>query len=333
MFSSRKMQQAAGKHLMLAASHFMHRVPLRAALGFGRWLGSQAPRLSARHFRRVCTDIALAFPEFTPAQVDDVARRFYRRIAESVAEFLRLPYQTSEEIHRFVALEGMEHLDDALAWGKGVVLISGHIGNWELMGTMMGLSPYPTTVIAREQADNAMTQFINRIREKHGLRVLSMADPRGGLRVLRRNECLGMISDLNANVPACFINFLGRPASTFTGAAFMARTMGAAILPVFIDRLPDNTHCMRYQPAILPADTGDKERDLFYTTMRIHYVIGEEVRRRPHDWFWLLNRWKTRPEDVEHPEKIFMEHRDLTPAQVAEILAPVKAHAAATSTG
>ena len=184
----------------------------------------------------------------------------------------------------------------------------------------MGLSGYPTTAIAREQKDSALTDLLFSIRKAHGLTVLPMTDVRGCLRVLLRNECLGVVGDVNANTPGAFVQFLGRPAATYTGAAYFALTTGAPILPIFDERLPDKTHICRIGPPIPIVRTNDRNRDLLITTIRAQRVIEQEIRRRPQDWFWLLQRWKTRPEDISNPERIPMEHRDLAGEEIDGVL-------------
>ena len=128
----------------------MHRVPLRMAMAFGRWLGRQAPRISPSHYRRVYRDIEAVFgAEMPPEEIERTVRFFYQRLCESLVEFLRMPYLSPEEVRRLSTLEGTEHLDAVLAKGKGAILLTGHIGNWEMLATVMGLSPYPTTAIVR----------------------------------------------------------------------------------------------------------------------------------------------------------------------------------------
>ena len=161
--------------------------------------------------------------------------------------------------------------------------------------------------------------MLQRVRNTHGLNVVSVTDIRACIRVLQRNECLGILGDLNTSSPAAFVQVFGRPAATYFGTAYLARLSGAAILPIFDERLPDHTHLVRIGPPIPPIETGDRRRDLFYLTIRTQEVIEQEIRRRPADWFWLGQRWRTRPEMVPHPERLPMEHRDLTPEESARI--------------
>lgn len=313
----RRFQSTTGKWALFLLARVVHLLPRGAALALGRSLGRLTPHLSRRHYNRVRDDIGGAFGA---ANAEQIARLSYIRLGENLIEFLRTPSMSAEQIHRLARLEGTEYLEEALAKGKGAILLTGHLGNWELCGTLMGLSRYPTTAIAREQEDSALTDLLFRTREAHGLTVVPMTDVRSCIRVLKRNECLGVVGDVNANIPGAFINFLGKPAATYTGAAYLALTTGASILPIFDERLPDASHVCRIGPPISVSNTGNRGQDLLITTIRSQRVIEQEIRRRPQDWFWLQQRWKTRPEDIPHPERVPMEHRDLSEAELAEAL-------------
>ncbi|MHB9024789.1 MAG: lysophospholipid acyltransferase family protein [Armatimonadota bacterium] len=320
----RRCRSFIGNVGLFSLARIAHRLPLSVACAVGHALAALGPLVSGRHYRRVRDDIQRFLGDgATPREARQLTQRYYRHLGESLMEFLRLPYMTDDEVRHWVRVDGMEHLDAAIAEGHGVIMLTGHLGNWELCGTMMGLSPYPTTAIAREQRETGITTLYNRIREAHGLKVVSMTDVRACIRVLKRNECLGVVGDVNARVPGAFIQFLGRPAATYTGTAYLALTTGATILPIFDERLPDHTHCCRIGPPIPVSRTGDRARDVLITTLRTQYVIQQEIRRRPAEWFWQLQRWKTRPEDVPNPERIPMEHRDLTSEEVAEALRPL----------
>jgi KDO2-lipid IV(A) lauroyltransferase len=283
-------------------------------------LGWLIPRVTRHRFRRVCADMTAAFPETPLTEITALAYEAYRYLAHSVVEFLRLPAMTSEEIRARARYEGEEHIHAALAQGRGVVFVTAHIGNWEFGGVTLALSPYPVTALANFQDAPILDALLGRIREAHGLRILIDADLRACLRLLQRNECLAILADVNAKVPGAFVNVLGRPAATYGGIAYLAMSTGAALLPIFDERLPDDTHLIRVHPPVPPVQTGDRRHDLLATTMRVQHAIEREIRRRPSEWFWLLQRWKTRPEDVPNSERIPMEHRDLNPDAARAIL-------------
>ena len=319
---SRRDATEFGKVALLLLSRVIHRLPLGAALALGRGLGRLMPRFSHRHYLRVVADITSAFGEtLPPDEITRIADLFYARTGESLVEFLRLPHLTRDDIRRLVHVEGREHIDAALAQGHGVIIVTGHLGNWELSGIVgVALLSKPVTAIARPQMDSALTEFFTRVREAHGLRVVTMSDVRSCIRVLQRNEVLGVVGDVNANVPGAFVQFLGRPAATYTGVATLAMMHGAPILPAFDERLPDHTHLIRIGAPIPVSATGNKQRDVLITTMRVQHTIQQEIRRRPQDWYWLLQRWRTQPANVPNLDRIPMETRDLTPEEAAEVL-------------
>lgn len=316
----RRIETWAGNRILCLLLRLVPHLPPTPMIRLGRMLGAMVPRISGRYFRIVCDDIAQALQ--LPPDSDEVLRiayGFYENLGESMVEFLRLPYLSAEELRHWAQLDGVEHLEAALARGRGAILLTAHLGNWEICGTLMGLSGYPTTAITRAQSDSALTEMLQRVRRTHGLNVVSVSDLRACIRVLKDNQCLGILGDLNTSSPAAFVQVFGRPAATYFGTAYLAHLSGAAILPIFDERLPDHSHRVRIGPPIPPAETGDRRHDLFLTTIRTQQVIEQEIRRRPTDWFWLLQRWRTRPESTPHPERIPMEHRDLTAEESARI--------------
>ncbi len=317
----RRCESQFGTQCLFMIARIAHRLTPGQAYRLGRFLGWVLPRLAKRQLRQVQADVTQVYGgERAPRDIAHLVKQIFYHQGESVIEFFRLPHQTAEEIRRWAPLEGTEHLDAVLARGKGAILLTGHLGNWEVCGTVMGLSRYPTTAIANVQEDESLTELLTSVRKTHGLHVVAMHEIRECIRVLKRNECLGVLGDLNARVPGAFVQFFGYPAATYTGAAYLAYATGASILPLFDERLSDHTHRVRIGPPLALADTGDKQRNLLITTMHCQRVIQDEIRRRPQDWFWQIQRWRTRPEDIPHNEHIPMEHRDLTPEEAAEAL-------------
>ncbi|OPZ81417.1 MAG: Phosphatidylinositol mannoside acyltransferase [bacterium ADurb.Bin429] len=310
-----------GRQMLYLLARIVPHLTREKALKLGSTMGWLTPRLTPHRLYRVYRDITLAFGgELSPGERLQVALDVYHHLGISLVEFLRLPDMSHEEIRGLVRIEGAKYLDAALAAGRGAVLLTGHIGNWEMGGTALAVFGYPMTAIARPQENPTLNDLFLRIREAHGMNIVPLSDVRGCITTLRENRFLAILGDVNAKNPGAFVQFFGRPAATYTGAAYLSLTTGAPLIPIFDERLPDCSHCIRVHPPITVSETGDRRRDLLATTMRAQYVIQEEVRRRPHEWFWQLQRWKTRPEDTKNPERIPMEHRDLTPEEADEVL-------------
>ena len=318
---SREQEDALGRSLSALLVRILHRVPLRGALAFGRGLGWLAPRLSRRHARRIADDVRRAFGDsMTPREIDLLVTHSYQNLGQSIMEFFRSPNMSIDDIRAWTTMEDTRYLDAALAKGKGVLILASHLGNWELCGMGLAVHGYPITAIARPQADDGITEMLTEVRQKHGMKIIPMSDIRGALRVLKNNELLGILADTNANNPGAFVDFFGYPAATFTGTAFFAMRTGAPIIPCFSRRMPDLKHHIYFCPPVPVSRTGDERRDLLITTMRCQQVIMNEIRQRPAEWFWLVQRWKTRPEEMPQPERIPMQHRDLTPTESAAAL-------------
>jgi KDO2-lipid IV(A) lauroyltransferase len=310
-----------GRQILYLLARIVPHLTRERALSLGRALGWLTPRVTPHRLLRVYRDIRLAFGEtLTGRQSLEMAFAAYHHLGVSLIEFLRLPDMTHEEINSLVRVAGAEHLDAALSAGRGAVLLTGHIGNWEMGGTALAVQGYPMTAIARPQDNPTLNALLLRIREAHGMDIVPLTDVRACITTLRQNRFLAILGDVNAKQPGAFVQFFGRPAATYTGAAYLAMTTGASLIPIFDERLPDYSHCITVQPPIIVSNTGDRRHDLLVTTMRAQFVIQEEVRRRPHEWFWQLQRWKTRPENTPNPERIPMEHRDLTPEEVEAVL-------------
>lgn len=252
---------------------------------------------SPRHARIVMTNLRLAFgAEKDPVELAEIARACYRHLGLCLTELIRFPAMSREDVVRMVELRGKEHIDAALAAGRGAILLTGHLGNWELCGSRIAAEGYPMNVIARAQRDDRITEYIRHTREAMGMKVLHReVAVRGSLRALKRNEILAILLDQNAGDDGVFVPFFGHLASTAPGAAAFALKTGAAVLPAFGWRNPDGSHTTVVRPALPVVTTGDRYRDIVANTARYTEEIEKHIRAHPEQWFWLHKRWKARP--------------------------------------
>ena len=249
-----------------------------------------------RRYREVARrNLRQAFGGGAP-RVEAVARQVFRSIGKSLVEFLRLPALSAAEIRDLCQLEGMEHLRAGLAAGRGVLLITAHYGSWELLAARLVVEGIPLSVVARDADDVATHALINRIRARCGYRVIPrQAAPRGVLEALRRNEVVGILMDQNTTQGGVFVPFFGRAAATATGPAVFALRTGAALLPGFAVRQPDDRHVGRFSPLVSLPRTADREADVRELTARLTALIEAQVRADPTQWFWIHDRWRHRP--------------------------------------
>ncbi len=297
----RRLQSRLGNAAVLWMARRHRSIPERAGYRLGAAVGTLMRRISPRHYRIVLTNLRLAFgEEKREAELRQLAIECYRHLGKCLIEFIRLPAMSSEEIKRVVRIQGRQHLDAALAAGKGVILLTGHLGNWEMVGARIAAAGYPLNVIARAQRDDTLTQYILRTREVVGMHVLHQeVAVRRSLLALRQNQLVGILLDQNAGDEGLFVDFFGRLASTAAGAAAFALRTGAAVLPTVGWRNPDDTHTAAIGEAVPLIRTGDRDQDLLVNTARYTKLIEQAIRQHPAQWFWLHKRWKSRPPEEQ----------------------------------
>ncbi|MFN3652865.1 MAG: lysophospholipid acyltransferase family protein [Armatimonadota bacterium] len=291
--------------VLVRTLNLIGRVTPRPALTvLGNGLGMGAYHTMTRYRKVAHANLRRAYGgSWSDAEIERVARESFRCVGRTLVEFfLRQPRISPEEIEREVRFEGQEHFEAAFARGKGVILVTAHYGNWEMMGPRLARAGYQVSAISRTADDPGLEQMIESIRTRCGLRQIPRQKAaREGLAALRRNEILAILLDQNTLEGGVFVPFYGHLASTATGPAVFSLKTGAALVPTFCMREPDGTHTMRAWPPIYPTPTGDRDGDVLRLTAEITHVIESQIRERPELWCWLHNRWKLQPEDVESP--------------------------------
>lgn len=297
----RRAQTRLGNAAVLWMARRWQRLPEGTARRLGISIGLAMRVLSPRHARIMMTNLRLAFgKERSESELAAIAKECYRHLGLCLTEFIRLPAMTADEIRALAELRGKEHIEAALAAGRGAILLTGHLGNWEVTGSRIVVEGYALSVIARAQRDNEITEYIQRTRERMGMRVMHReVAVRESLRALRRNELVGILIDQNAGDDGIFVDFFGRLASTAPGAAAFALRTGAAVLPTFGWRSPDKTHVVQVEAPVPVVQTGDHDHDLRANTACYTKIIEDGIRRHPEQWFWLHKRWKARPPDEQ----------------------------------
>ncbi len=244
-------------------------------------------RLARENIRKVFGD------QFSAAQRRSIALRSTINIGKTMIELFKMRYMTPEQLKALVSLEGAEHLHQVLAENRGAVVITAHFGNWELGGARFAAEGFPVTVLARDSDEPVCARLINQARQHHNIEVLQREDIREMIRALRNNRGLGILPDQHAAAGGIELDFLGRPASTATGPAVLARHTGCAVVPFFTRRLPNGTFHSQVLPPLPLPQTDDREQFVRQLMQQINDIISEQIRRYPEQWLWLHDRWKT----------------------------------------
>ena len=184
----------------------------------------------------------------------------------------------------------------ALALGKGAIILTGHFGNWELLAASISTTIAPLTPFVRELRSPRLNALVSSYREKAGYATIDRdTGMRHALRCLKRNELLGIVADVDTVVSGVFVDFFGRHAYTPYSPVAIALKTGAAILPTFIIRQPDGSHRAIIEPPLALKQTHAKEKDLVINTQKFTKIIESYIRRYPTQWIWMHRRWKTQP--------------------------------------
>ena len=274
-------------------------LPRPVARGIGASVGAVA-HLSLRRLRSVgIQNLQLAFPEKSAADRQRILSCLYRNLGRLLAEFCQMPRYTAENTRGFLRYDGLENFLAAQSRGKGVLIVTGHLGAWELSSYYHSLMGHPMSIVIRRLDNPRVDRLVNSIRCLHGNRVLHKDDfARGLLAAMRHGETVGILMDTNMTPPqGVFVPYFGQPAYTASGLARVALKTGAAVLPGFmLWEETEQKYVLRFGEEIPLTATGNDEADALANTARFTAVIEEWVRRYPDQWLWVHRRWKTRPE-------------------------------------
>ncbi len=245
-------------------------------------------------------NLELAFAEmFSKKERAELLRGVYRHLGWQLVEFCRMSRYTPENTREWIRTEGLDHYLSAKARGKGVLIVTGHLGAWELSSFYHSLMGYPMGMVIRRLDNRRLDGYVNAIRCQHGNRVLHKDDfARGLLTAMRAGETVGILMDTNMRPPqGVFVEFFGRQACTASGLARVALKTGAAVLPGFMLWEPaERKYVLHFGPEIVFTRSGDAEADAQAATQLCASATEQWIRRYPDQWLWIHRRWKTRPD-------------------------------------
>lgn len=277
-------------------SRFINILPTSCRYAIGNCVGEVGwlllpGRRRKMAFNNISQGLNLSFSD-----ANTIAKACTTRFGRMIIEVFYQDKLDLTTVNSMVSFRGREHLDAALSEGKGCILATAHSGNWELMSAALTLNGYPLAAIAQKQHNEQMDRFINEQRRAPGAEIVYRSEVRDMVRLLDRGKIIGLLMDQDARRNGIFVPFFGRPASTPPGPAAIARLRGVPIVPAFIHELEQGKHEIIVHPAVKVAKTDDRDADIYQTTLYLTNLIEEHIRKYPTEWFWLHNRWKTKPD-------------------------------------
>lgn len=281
-----------------AALGYVGRRPLDEALALGERCGLLAYRLLRRPRRLALRHLEIALGDSLPPSArEHLARMAFVNAARSFCELACID-QIRGRADRYFEVEGLEHAEALRARGGGAVVVTGHVGNWELLAAYWAWRGFPIAAVAREVQDPGLNELLVDIRRSQGVETILRESPssvRQILRALRSNALLALLVDQDTKVQSVSVPFFGRPARTPVAAAALALRRELPVLVAFIERRAGGGHRIRIEPPIAFAASGDAAADITTLTRRFSERLEEQIRRNPAEWVWWHRRWRRRP--------------------------------------
>lgn len=272
-------------------------IPRNLGLRIGRFLGHASFLADKRHREIALKNMTLAYKrDKPPHEIRILARRVFKNLGQMLFEIAWFWGLKKSDFHKYFRIEGLSHYTNALKKNKGVLILTAHVGNWELMTAFSGMSGYPVNIIYRPLDFRPLDKFFVNLRTQFGGDVIPKnRSMRRILTTLKKGEAFAFLMDQNVDwYDGVFVEFFGRRACTNKGLALLALKTEAPVVPLFLVREGSGFR-VEVGPEVPLLKTGDKTKDLETNTQQYNSIIEGMVRRYPDQWFWVHQRWKTRP--------------------------------------
>ena len=266
-------------------------LPYRFSVAAGGVIGFLVYYALPRDRNRAIEHLTKAFPEHDSLWVKATAHRTFIHLGKCLMEEMAI---NPRRLRRVVAFQGRDHLRAAIGQGKGVVYVTGHIGNWEIMGSAVA-AEHSLSVVAAPVEPEPVNDMIVGLRAAMGVRTILRSRPGAAkelIRVFRENRILGILIDQDTDVESAFVDFMGMPAWTPTAAAQMAIKFGAPVVFGYIQRQDNGHHVITVEGPLELHRTGNDDEDIRINTAMFTKRIEDVIRRNPEQWVWMHRRWR-----------------------------------------
>jgi Kdo2-lipid IVA lauroyltransferase/acyltransferase len=273
--------------------------PRAFALRAGQAVGALAYAVLRRLRRHAEVNLRLAFPDLDEGERRRIRRGVFRNLGRLLGEVSQFPRLNRENISSIVVYEGLGNYLSAVAEGRGVILLTGHIGAWELSVYAHSIYGHPMSFLARRIDNPLVERLAESYRARYGNRSIDkIGSVREVLKTLKSGGVVGILADLNTSLEeGVFCDFFGVEACSTAGVATLALRTGAVVLPGYLiwDE-KKRIHRLHFEPPVETIDTGNQREDVIANTARYAKALESIIRRHPDQWLWIHRRWRTRPE-------------------------------------
>ncbi len=285
--------------LFCLGSGLAYVLPLGFMRAAGRLIGNVAFFCAPSVRRLMDQHLAYAFGHALSAgQRRSIARAVIVNLSQTVVEWLCMPKLSAADLQKLIRVEGLDHLRQAVAQGKGVLACSAHFGNWEFIATYLRTLGFDGALLARRLRYPEYEAFLIKMRAQKGVPTHERGSVKEVARLLRANKIVGFMPDQDTDgLEGVFVDFFGHPAYTPAGPAALSLMTGAAIVPCFMIR-DGRGFRLVFEPAVSTPSTTDRKEAILQLTQAWSHVMESYIRRYPEQWVWMHRRWKTTPESL-----------------------------------
>lgn len=274
-------------------------LPFKAKSSIGAFGGWICYLILKNDRKKAEENIRLVFGnKFSENEVKDIGEFSFINLGRNLIEALHIPKINPSDLKNYVSFEGLDHLDKALKKGKGVIVITGHIGSWEFFPASVSMIGYPTAIVARRYSNQWIDEMLKNLRAFHGTKVIVRKKGsesqmiKESFKILRNNEMLGLLIDQYTRRGFVCVDFFGKSATAPTGPAVFAMRTGATVLPGCAIRKDKYNFLVKFYPPEEVIITGDKEKDIYINTLNFTKAIERMIIEYPFQWAWMHDRWK-----------------------------------------
>jgi KDO2-lipid IV(A) lauroyltransferase len=288
---------AIGWTFAKATMALVPRLPEHWLISIGSGMGRVFYYLVGKYRRIGLRNLRYAFgSEKSEAEIKEIFKSCMEDIGKNFMEVMHAFGLSADQIRQKIELSGREHLDKALAEGKGVIAFSAHVGNFILIGPRLIAEGYPFSVVARDPKNVRIARLFREMRERFGISSIPDKPKKDcigqSLKCLRDNGILFLQIDQNADPSDPWVDFFGWLVPTFKGPVVFSLRTEALVLPFFMIRQPDNRLKLVIEPPISLIKAADKDEEIKLNVALLTKVTEQHIRKYPEQWWWLHRRWK-----------------------------------------
>ncbi|MGM0403405.1 MAG: lysophospholipid acyltransferase family protein [Thermodesulfobacteriota bacterium] len=285
--------------LLYALILLIRKMPRQWGIAVGRKTGLLFFRIGRKQRNYAIENLKAAFAqEKTEEEIHEIAKNVFLHFGAASIDAIRIPVYAEKDLDDLILPRNFHYAKPLLDSGRGILFLTAHFGNWELMGAWLAAKGYPIRVVATPISDPRLDRLIVDTRNKAGYYNIARGkSPKEIIRSIRKGHSLGFLIDQDTDVKGVFVNFFGRKAHTAVGPVVLAAKYDIPLMPAFMYMKPDTTYVLEFFPPIPLADTGNPAKDIITNTQKCSDAYEAVIRRHPEQWAWMHRRWRKQPGD------------------------------------